>query len=419
MNELAINGGEPLLPDGLETEWPVFDEREKEALVQVLESGKWCSASFYFEGEGDRSRVEKFEKDFANFIGTKYATAVPNGTQALELALRAIGLRPGEEVIVSAATFISSASGVVLANGVPVFVDIDPETYQMAPEAVEEAITEKTKAIEAVHYGGYPANMDRIKEIAQEHDLFVIEDAAEAHGSEWRGKRVGSLGDVGCFSLQLGKPLTCGEGGVVTYDDEEIAKRIRSYAGSSGGSGGEEYDGHIPTGNYRLSEFLAAILLSQLPRLEEQTEIRDEHGRYFAQKLKRIKGLSALKRDPRVTKRGYYFYFLRYDSSQWEGVDRDHFLEALRAEGVPCGTAHNDPLYQNPAFSQIERDLLHGHEMDYSQVHCPETERIYDSEVVALSKDFLLQRNDVDKVLEALKKLRGNVGELKGSYRGK
>lgn len=408
MSKLAIKGGNPVAPNGLKTTWPIFDEKEKEGLIEVLESGEWCSLG---QSEG---KVAQFEKGFAKFIGTKYAMAAPTGTDALELAFRTCGIEAGDEVIVPAVTFIASASAVVLATGVPIFVDVDPETYQISPEAVEAAITDRTKAIEPVHYGGYPADMDRIMEIAKRHNLFVIEDAAEAHGSEWRGKKVGSLGDMGCFSFQMGKPLTCGEGGGVTYNSEDLAMSCYSYAHFGKKPGGEKYEHYIPAGNFRMSEFLGAILLAQLSRLEEQTEIRYENGEYFAQELEKIDGISALKRDSRVTKRGYYFYFLRYDSSQWNNIHRDKFMEALKAEGILCHTAHNQPLYRNPAFRDIKKSLLYGNEVDYSKVHCPEAERIYESEVIAMGKDFLTEKENVDLIIEAIKKIRKNISELSG-----
>lgn len=413
MTDLAVAGGDPVAPDGVETEWPVFDDAEREAVLDVLESGTWCSADYLFEDEDAQSHVERFERAFAEFVGTDHATAVPNGTQALELALRAIGLEPGDEVIVPAVTFVASASAVVLTGGVPVFVDVDPDTYQLDPDAVEAAITDRTVAVEAVHYGGYPADMDRLVEIADEHDLYLVEDAAEAHGTEWRGDHVGSIGDVGCFSLQQGKPLTCGEGGVVTYDgdDPALAARLYAYANLGRSPGGGKYEHHVPAGNYRLSEFLGALLVPQLARLDEQTDRRERNGAWLADRIDAITGLSTLRSDDRITRRGYYFYFVRYDADAW-GVDRDDFVEALRAEGVACSTAHNDPLYQHEAFADIDPALVHGREMDYASVSCPEAERIYDSEVIALSKDVLLERESVEAVAAAVEKLDRHRDEL-------
>lgn len=408
MSRLAINGGEPAISGGLDFEWPVYGEREKKALLEVLKSGKWCSMD-YIGGE----KVSEFEEEFSEFIGTKYAIAVPNGTQALELAFRAIDLEPGDEVIVPAVSFISSASAVTLANGVPRFVDVDPETYQISPKAIELAINERTVAIEPVHYGGYPANMDRITEIAEENDLFVIEDAAEAPGTEWKNERVGSLGDIGCFSFQQSKPLTCGEGGGITCDDEDLKEKIHTLANLGRRGDGDKYKHYLPAGNFRMSEFLGAILSAQLPRFKEHTEIRHRNGMYFSEELEKVEGISTLRRDPRITKRAYYYYFLRYEPDEWSGVHRDEFMEALRAEGVPCSRAHNRPLYKNPAYRNIDDKFLHGREIDYSEFHCPVAERIYESEVIALEKDFLMKRENVDEILRAVEKIRRNIDELR------
>ncbi len=405
MAHLAIKGGPPELPQGLSLPpWPVFGDAERQGLLEVLERGEWC-----LPPEG---KVAEFQRRFAAYIGSRYATACHTGTDALELAFRSCDLDPGDEVIVPAVTFLASASAVVLAGGVPVFVDIDPETYQLAPDAIEAAITPRTVAIEPVHYSGYPADMDRVLEIARRHDLFVVEDCAEAHGTEWRGQRVGSLGDMGCFSFQMGKTLTCGEGGAVTYSDEDLA--MSCYACSRFGQrpGGGRYEHHQPAGNHRMSEFLGAILLPQLERLEAQTAARHETGARLDAALAAMEGLSPLRRDPRITRRAYYFYLFRYDASRWGGIHRDRFMAALQAEGVPCGTAHNDPVYLYPAFQNIKRSLLHGNPMDYRQVHCPEAERVYHSEVVAMGNRFMMDGANVERIVSAIAKIRRHLDEL-------
>lgn len=419
MAKLAIRGGNPIIPDGLKIDWPVFGDADEQALLEVLRNGKWCSGGWYFK-EPYESKVAQFERDFAQWNGARYAIATTNGTSALVLALKAAGIGAGDEVIVPAVTFIASATAVILANAVPIFVDIEPQTYQISPVATEEAITGRTRAIMPVHYGGYPADMDRIMEIAAKDSLVVIEDAAEAHGSEWKGKRVGSIGDLGCFSFQMGKPLTCGEGGAILTDDEDLRLKCYSYGDMGRTPGKGKYKHYLPAGNFRMTEFQGALLLVQLSRLEEQTEIRHENGEYFAKELEKIDGVSALKRDPRVTKRGYYFYFLRYDSSRWNNIHRDEFMRALSAEGVPCGTAHNEPLYKTPFFQEMAfgktgcpiRCPFYGREIDYSSVRCPVGERVYDSEIIALGKDFLMERGNVNRILEAIYKIRENIHEL-------
>ncbi len=410
MSNLAIHGGDPVAPDGLATDWPRFGDAEREALLEVLDRGTWCAAPYLFD-DRRTSTVARFEDAWAEYIGTDHATAVPNGTQALELAFRAIGLDPGDEVIVPAVTFIASATAVVLANGVPRFVDVDPDTYQLDPAAVEDAITDRTAAIEVVHYGGYPAEMDALREIADEHDLYLVEDAAEAHGTAWRGQRVGSLGDVGCFSFQQGKALSCGEGGAVTYNDSTLGDRIHSYARLGRTPDGGRYEHRVPAGNFRLSEFLGGLLLAQLDRLPAQTAVRAENGRRLADRVEQIAGLSTLPDDARITDRGYYFYFLKFDPVAWP-VERDSFREALGAEGIPCHTAHNDPVYTHPAFESIDERLLYDNPIDYGTVSCPVAERIYETEVVALSKDFLLDAHNVELVATALEKLAANRDDL-------
>ncbi|RMD92912.1 MAG: DegT/DnrJ/EryC1/StrS family aminotransferase [Calditrichaeota bacterium] len=405
MAKLAINGGKPAVPGGIKWRWPIYDGAEKKALMEVLKSGRWCSR---MNPEG---KVATVEKVFAELIGTKNCRAVSSGTTALELAIRACDISYGDEVIVPAVTFMATATAVITSGAVPIFVDIDPETYQISPEAIEAAITSRTRAILPVHYGGYPADMDRIMQIAKEHGLIVIEDCAEAHGTEWRGKKVGSLGDMGCFSFQMSKPLTCGEGGAITYSDETLNVDYFALTRKVKTSQGEKIY-YLPSGNWRMSEFTAAILLAQLTRFEKQTEIKHKNAQYFGQELEKIGGLSPLKRDPRITRQGYFFYFIKYDSNEWNDVPRDQFMEALRAEGIACGLAHNEPLYKNPFFREIKRSYLTIDDVDYSEFYCPEAERIYQEEVIAMLHFFLLDKKNVDRILSALYKLRENVDEL-------
>ena len=205
-----------------------------------------------------------------------------------------------------------------------------------------------------VHYGGYPADMDAVTAVATKHKLIVLEDCAEAHGSEWRGKRVGSLGDLGGFSHQMGKPLASGEGGSITTDNDQFADNAYSYGDLGRVRGGDQYEHYIPAGNDRMTRVPGGALLTALARLDAQTETRYQNGEYLAAELDKIGGIPALKRgDPRITKRGYYFYFMRYQPQAWGGVTRDRFVDALQAEGIHAGTAHNQPLYKNEVFEKM------------------------------------------------------------------
>lgn len=410
MAQLAINGGSPVAPNGLAVNWPVHDGAEREALLEVLDGGRWCARA------NPKGKVAQAEKAFAKLVGTRHARVVSSGTTALELALRACDISYGDEVIVPSVTFLATASSVITAGAVPVFVDIDPDTYQISPEAAEAAVSARTRAILPVHYGGYPADMDRIAEIAKRNDLLVIEDCAEAHLTEWRGTRVGSLGDIGCFSFQMSKSLTCGEGGAITFDDESLAPDVFALERETRTAAGKETY-FLPAGNWRMSEFVAAILLAQMVRLEEQTARRYENARYLLRELETIDGVSGLKEDPRVTRIGYFFFFLKYDASRWNGVHRNQVIEALRAEGIMCGTAHNEPLYRLPMFRQIKRSYLTSADVDYSTVHCPEAERVYETEAVAILNHLLAERRNVELLLTALHKLRDNIGELENPSR--
>lgn len=246
MAKLAINGGEPVVKSGLGKSWPIFDETEENALLEVLRSGAW----------NRREKVDEVGEKFAAYQDAKYGIPLANGTVALQCALKAAGITAGDEVIVPALTFVATGTSVVCVNAVPVIVDIDPLTYNIAPDAIEAAITPRTRAIIPVHNGGYPADMDAIMDIADRHNLTVIEDCAHAHGSQWRGKGMGSIGHLGTFSFQIGKTLTCGEGGMVLTNDEALANSANQVANL----------------NMRMTNLQAALLLSQLERFDEQVE---------------------------------------------------------------------------------------------------------------------------------------------------
>lgn len=268
-NDLAINGGTKTVTKSFT--WPLFDESDVQAVTQVAQSGQW--------GNPDcGGLVEKFEKEFAQYCGSKYAMACVNGSVSLRLALIASGVRPGDEVIVPPYSFIATASTVIEANCVPVFVDIEPDTYNLDPSKIEAAITSRTRAIIPVHFAGQACDMDRIMEIAKKHDLFVVEDAAHAHGGEYKGKKLGSIGHAGSFSFQSSKNLNSGEGGLVVTNDDKLYNLMNSLRNVGRIKGGQWYEHHFAGCNYRITQFQAALLSKQLTRLETQTKQRDENG---------------------------------------------------------------------------------------------------------------------------------------------
>jgi len=290
-DQLAIHGGRPVREKPFPT-WPVFGEPEEQALTRTLRSGKW--------GKLDGSEVAAFERDFARYQGSEHGIAVVNGTVSLQIALMAAGIQGGDEVIVPPYTFLATATAVITANATPVFADIELDTLNLDPKAVEALITPRTRAIIPVHFAGLPADMDAIMAIAQRHNLIVIEDAAHAHGAEYKGRRAGSIGHMGSFSFQSSKNLTAGEGGFITTNDPELAERCRSIHNCGRRPGHAWYEHFVISGNYRLSEIQGALLNAQLQRLEEQARRRDENGRYLTEHLGQIPGIKPQRIAPSV-----------------------------------------------------------------------------------------------------------------------
>ncbi len=280
-SELALYGGERVRNQPFHN-WPVFDATEEQNVLAVLRSGKW--------GRLSGNAVAEFEQHFAAMHGCRHGIAIVNGTVSLRIALMAAGIQADDEVIVPPYTFLSTASAVIESNAIPVFADIELETFNLDPRAVEAAITPRTRAIIPVHFAGQPVDMDAIMAVAGKHGLIVIEDAAHAHGAAYKGRPAGSIGHFGSFSFQSSKNLTSGEGGLITTSDDAYAEACRSIHNCGRIPSGVWYEHHVVSGNYRLSEFQGAILNAQLNRLEEQTRRRDENGQYLAARLARIPG---------------------------------------------------------------------------------------------------------------------------------
>jgi dTDP-4-amino-4,6-dideoxygalactose transaminase len=326
MSELALFGGKKT-KQRLFPLWPQYDDRERRALEEVLESRVWWRTP--------GTRTLEFEKAFAEYHGARHGIAVTNGTAALEVTMAALGIGPGDEVVVPDFTFIATASAVLFANALPVLVDVDPHTYCLDPTLTEAAITPRTKAIIAVHMGGHPADLDALQYIARKREVHLIEDSAHAHGSEWEGKKIGTFGSAGTFSFQSSKLMTAGEGGIIISNDDAFERQARSVH-DCGRMPGEWFYSHFIYGsNYRLSEWQGAILKVQLDRLEEQTLDRHRNGRLLDKLLAEIPGITPQKCDPRCTRNGQYAYILHVNGEQFAGISTDNFIAALNAEGIP------------------------------------------------------------------------------------
>lgn len=405
--KLAINGGRKLR-EAPWPPWPAFGPEEEAALLDVLHSGVW--------GIPGRKKQE-LEKAFARYHGCRFGVAVSNGTVALHTAVLASGVEAGDEVIVPPYTFVATASAVVLANAVPVFVDIDPDTYCIDPKLIEEAITPRTRAIIPVHLGGQPAEMDTIMEIARRHDLTVIEDAAHAHGAEYKGRRVGSLGHLGCFSFQSSKNLTSGEGGIITTNDERLYELCESIHNCGRLRKGGWYDHHLLGSNYRMAEWEAAVLLCGLARLEDEVARRDANGRYLNERLGQIPGIRPLPRGHGETRHAYHLYLYRYDPEAFDGLPLARFAEAVRAEGVFTTPGYDKPLYRQPWLAEGRFGPYTGGRAgdripDYRQVSCPVCERACRETGWLRQQDLLGTREDMDDIVRAFEKVWENRHEL-------
>jgi len=406
--DLALHGGKPACTVPWST-WPIFDQRERKQLLAVLESGQW-----WYGG-----KVREFEAAFAAFHTARFGVSCTNGTAALEMALRGLGVLPGDEVIVPPYTFIATASAVVTVGAIPVFADIQPDTLCLDPEDVERKITKRTKAIIPVHVAGYVADMDRLNQIARRHKLRVLEDAAHSWGSQWKGRGTGTLGDAGTFSFQVSKNITAGEGGILVTNNEALADLCRSYSHCGRRKGAAWYDHDYLGSNLRMTEFQAAILLAQLARLEKQTLRRQASARILDRELRGLPGIRLLAPEPRITRRSYHMYILRVDE-QALGISRDRFIQALTAEGVPVSKGWYRPIYGNGVFQNAQRGPangisapLFGQEVNYTAVHCPVCEQVCRDAVWIPQNVLLAEAANIRAVARAVQKVVAGAERLR------
>lgn len=346
---------------------PWIGDDEKKEVEKVLESGMLASGEW----------VKKFEYEFSKYVGTRYALATTNGTQALILALLAIDVR-NREVLVPSFTFIATATSVIAAGGIPVFVEIDERTYNIDPNDLKKKITDKTSAIIPVHLYGQPANMDEIIEIAESRDLWIVEDAAQAHGAEWNGRKVGSLGDVAAFSFYPTKNMTTGEGGMITTNNEEIAEKISLLRDH----GQKERYLHISLGwNFRMTNIAAAIGLVQLKKLDIANEIRRRNARYFDENLE---GFVTTPYVDSRAKHVYHQYTIRLKN-------RDKLIEHLKRNEIGYGIYYPRGVHEQPVMK----------ELGYTS-SLPVTEKVC-KEVLSIPVHPLLSESDLEKIVKTIR----------------
>lgn len=402
---LAVDGGEPVRRKAF-PRWPVYDEREERQLMEVLHSGEW--------GALKGSKTAEFQARFAAYQGARFGICVPNGTLALEVALSAAGVGPGDEVVTTPYTFVATANSAISVGAVPVFADIDLDSYNIDPAEVEKAITPRTKAIMPVHMGGRPADLDALREIAARRGVRLVEDACQAWGSEWQGRRVGAIGEIGAFSFQSSKNITAGEGGIIVTNDETLAEAAWSLHNVGRVRGGLWYYHEIVGRNLRITEWQSAVLLAQLERLDEQTERREANAACLSECLSQIPGLRPLGHDPRVTRQSRHVTIVRYDAAAFGGRPRDEFLAALVAEGIEPVAPGYVPLNRVPA---IRRALAASGEADARGFGravdglpelpaCPRAEWASGNTIWLFQYALLGDRSDMDDIAEACAKIQ-------------
>lgn len=396
MEQLAINGGKPAKTKPFPV-WPYSDDRELELITEVVKSRKWWRMT------GDK--VEEFEKKFAQMHNAKYCLGLTNGTHAIELALSALGIGAGDEVIIPAFTFISTATAAIYSNATPVLVDVDPGTFCMDPAAFEKAITARTKAVIPVHIAGHSCDMDSICKIAQKYNLRVIEDSAHAHGAEWKGKRIGTFGDFATFSFQNGKLVTCGEGGAILTNSKELYEKAYLIHGVGRPQGDRVY-AHVVLGtNYRMNEFQGAILLAQLERLEEFNVRREQNAAVLDSLLSDVPGIVPQTRDTGANLNSHYMYMFYYDAEYFNGISRQDFVDCLIAEGIPSYVAY--PVISNTAFYKDKNFRSHiSGQTDGEPDKLVNSNRIAE-EVIWLPHNTLLgDEQDIKEIAEAVRKIQ-------------
>lgn len=390
MEELAINGGQPVRDSFLSYGKQWVNDKDIESVINVLK-GEYLTTGPY---------VKEFEEKVAKYVGVKYAVSVANGTAALHMACFAANINKGDEVIVTPMTFVASVNCILYQGGTPVFADIDPSNYNIDSKEIEKKITTKTKAIISVDFTGQAADMDEIKKIADKYDLIVIEDAAHALGSEYRGKKVGSIADLTAFSFHPVKPITTGEGGMVTTNSEELYHKMMLFR-THGITRDQNYltqndepwyyEQHFLGWNYRISDLQCALGTSQMNRLDDFVNRRRKIVKRYNEAFKELNEIIT-PFEAEYSNSGWHLYVIRIKPELLK-VTRRAIFESLHAENIGVNV-HYIPVYYHPYYR----------ELGYKKGICPNAEKLYD-EMITLPLFPKMTNEDVEDVIVALKKV--------------
>ena len=410
--KLALAGGEPVR-DKAWPEWPVWDKTAEAEVVNMLRSGRW------FRGKGEY--VTQFEEEYAKLMGAKRCLATASGTTALLVAMHVLGVDAGDEVLVAPYTFIATYNAIFMNKALPVFVDTDPETFLIDPTNIEEKITDRTTAILPVHIYGLPVDMDSVNEIASRHGLKVIEDACQAWLGEYKGKKLGTLGDLGCFSFQNSKNLPTGEGGAVLGEDDQIMDLCHSFHNCGRPFGSVKATSRYPTrgSNRRMQQIQAITLLSQMKRIKNDAEIRLKNANYLDERLRLIPVIHPYKLVEGDNRSAYHMYPFRFTSREFGGVSRERFMQALRAEGIPCsagyGKQNYDGLIEEALNSRGYQRLFSSQRLKQwrDENLLPGNDQLAEEAITFYQSMLLGSQSDMDDIVNAVTKIHEKRDSLR------
>jgi len=409
--KLAILGGQPVRKNKSWPNWPYWDENVLDSVVKTTKSRIWCRI------QSKSGTVPTFEKKFAKLMDTKFCVATGSGTQALHTCVEALGIGAGDEVITSPYTDPGTIASILSARALPVLADLDRESYQLDPDDVERKITENTKAIMPVHMMGQPCDMESMVAIAKKHNLKVIEDAAQAHLSEYQGKKLGTIGDLGCFSFQSSKTIACGEGGGIIGNDEELMDKC--YTVHNHGTSRRGLT-EVAGPKYRMNEFEAAVLLGQLAGVEERFARRNENAAYLTSSLKDVPGIAPQKLYKGTKSGSFYLYATTYRKEHFNGADRSRFLKALSAEGISFSPyirrgLHKEPWIEHILSSKLYQKMYSKKRLDRyrDEVKCPNCDQVcQEMAMIWASGPLLGTKDDMDDIANAIIKVYENRDKL-------
>ena len=407
----AILGGKPVRTGGSRQSWPMVSEADEKAVGEVVHAGRW------YRGQS----VDRFEEEYAKLNGAKHCVAVSSGTSALFTSLGALGIGPGDEVIIAPYTFVATVNVALLHYALPVFADTDRETFLVDPHKIEAAITERTAAIIPVHIGGAPCDMDAILAVARKRKIPVVEDACQAHLARWRDRNVGNWGATGCFSFQVSKNLCSGEGGAILCNDDEMAAKCYAFHNNCRKRKVAAYDFTYVGGratNLRMTELQGALLLSQMAKLEQRAKTRSENADYLTKLLREIPGIMPARAYEGATRNAYHLHMFRYDPAQFANLPRNKFIEAMAREGIGVsggyGPLNKAEFIQN-ALNTRPYERVYGKKAIQEwpeRNRCPENDRLCAEALWLGQTVFLGSRRDMDQIAEAVRKIHAYAPQL-------